>query len=205
MLRTIRATIMLCVLLCCANCATIRVTDPPRTATEQYLLTQATVHSIEKLSAEALRDRKIYLDSTYLTAATQPSQEHSFLIGELRARLLASGVRLAQYREEAQVIVEVRSEAVGTDRYETLIGLPALYFFSGAVGQSNIPITTPELALYKHTRQRGFSSVAFVAYWRDTGELIAASGPFVGHTNREDFWFFGFGPRTVGNIPPAQR
>jgi len=205
MLRTIRATIMLCVLFCCANCATIRVTDPPRTATEQYLLTQATVHSIEKLSAEALRDRKIYLDSTYLTAATQPSQEHSFLIGELRARLLASGVRLAQYREEAQVIVEVRSEAVGTDRYETLIGLPALYFFSGAVGQSNIPITTPELALYKHTRQRGFSSVAFVAYWRDTGELIAASGPFVGHTNREDFWFFGFGPRTVGSIPPAQR
>jgi hypothetical protein len=203
--NTIRATLLLCVLLSCADCATVRVTDPPRTATEQFLLNQSTVHAIEKLSAEALRDRRVYLDPTYLTAATQPSQEHSFMIGELRARLLASGVRLANYREEAQVIVEVRSEAVGTDRYETLIGLPALYFFSGAVGQSNIPITTPELALYKHTRQRGFSSVAFVAYWRDTGELIAASGPFVGDTNREDFWFFGFGPRTVGSIPPAQR
>ena len=35
-----------------ANCAAIRVTDPPRTATEQYLLTQATVHAIEKLSAD---------------------------------------------------------------------------------------------------------------------------------------------------------
>jgi hypothetical protein len=205
MLKLLRATLLLCVLICCANCATIRVTDPPRTATEQYLLTQATVHAIEKLSAEALRDRKIYLDSTYLTAATQPSQEHSFLIGELRARLLASGVRLAQYREEAQVIVEVRSEAVGTDRYETLFGIPSIYFFGNTIGDTSVPISTPELAVYKHTRQAGYASVAFVAYWRDTGELIAASGPFVGKTHREDFWFFGFGPRTVGTIPPAQR
>ena len=113
-------------------------------------------------------------------------------------------MRLAQYREEAQIIVEVRSQAVGTDRYETLFGVPSLYFFGNVTGDTSVPISTPEVAIYKHTEQRGYASVAFVAYWRDTGELIAASGPFVGKTNRNDYWFFGFGPRTSGDIPPAR-
>ena len=64
---------------------------------------------------------------------------------------------------------------------------------------------TPELAIVKTTRQRGYAAVAFVAYWNDTGELVANSGPFIGRTEREDFWFFGLGPRTVGTIPPAEQ
>jgi len=46
--------------------------------------------------------------------------------------------------------------------------------------------------------------VAYIAYWADSGEVVAASGPFVGRTIRDDYWFFGYGPRTIGNIPPAQ-
>ena len=44
-----------------------------------------------------------------------------------------------------------------------------------------------------------------MAYVAKTGELIAASGPFVGRTQREDFWIFGTGPRTLGDIPPVER
>ena len=40
------------------GCATIRVTDPPRSATEQFLLSEATRKAVEQLSAEALRDRQ---------------------------------------------------------------------------------------------------------------------------------------------------
>ena len=49
----------LCVLLASINlgCATVRVTDPARTATEQFLMTEASVRAIEQLSANALRDR----------------------------------------------------------------------------------------------------------------------------------------------------
>ena len=38
-----------------------------------------------------------------------------------------------------------------------------------------------------------------------SGELVDSSGPFVGRTLREDWWILGFGPRTIGDIPPAQR
>ena len=188
------------------GCATIRVTDPPRTATEQFLLSEAATKAIEQLSSTSLRDRRVFVDSTYLTGVTVPTAEYAFLLGELRSRLLAAGVRLVIAREQAEIILEVRSGGLGIDRTEFLIGLPASYFnLAGGSDVGQVPLATPELAIVKSTKQRGFASVAFVAFWNDTGELIAASGPFIGRTFRDDFWFFGIGPRTVGDIPPARR
>jgi hypothetical protein len=65
-------------------------------------------------------------------------------------------------------------------------------------------VATPELAIVKTTRQKGYASIAYIAYWADTGEVIASSGPFVGRTYREDLWIFGAGPRTTGNIAPTK-
>jgi hypothetical protein len=186
------------------GCATIRVTDPTRTATEQFLMSVATEKAIAQLSLTALRDRAVYVDPSYLTEVKQPSAEHTFLLGELRARLLAAGVRLADRRQDAEVILEVRSGAVGVDRIEFLLGIPAIYQAGSETVTGGIPVAIPELAIVKRTTQRGYSSVAYVAYWRDTGEWIVSSGPFVGRTIREDYWFFGVGPRTTGNIPTTE-
>ena len=203
-----------CLLICCLSpltgCATIRVTDPPRTADEQFLVTTAASKAVAKLSMTALRDRKVWVDSAYFNAPEQP-----FVVGELRSRLLLGGVRLVPERKDAQIILEVRSGGVGINRKEFLLGLSSLPLLglSGLGGSNNssvagsaassLPLTTPELAIFKHTEQRGFATIAFVAYWIDTGEVVTSSGPFVGQTNRNDTWFFGFGPETNGNIPPT--
>jgi hypothetical protein len=188
------------------GCATIRTTDPPRTATELFLLSGAASEAIDQLSADALRDRLVYVETQYLSDARQTATELSFLVGELRAKLFQSGVRIVEKRDQAEIVLEVRSGGVGVDRLEFLLGIPASYF-SGltGVGTNGIPLATPELALLKTTRQNGFASVAYVAYVAKTGELVAASGPFVGRTKREDFWLFGTGPRTLGDIPPVER
>jgi len=184
------------------GCASIRTTDPPRTATEQFLLSGAASRAVDQLSAESLRDRKVFIDATFLGSA-QTSTEYAFLIAEIRSKLLLAGTRLVDKRELGQIILELRSGGLGIDRLEFLLGIPSLYLPSAA--QSTVPVGTPELAIIKSTKQRGFASVAYVAYWSDTGEVVAHSGPFVGRTIREDWWFFGTGPRTVGNIPPAER
>ncbi len=184
------------------GCATIRTTDPPRTATEQFLLSGAASRAIDQLSSESLRDRRVFIDTTYLGSA-QTANEYAFLVGELRAKLLLSGIRLVPKREEAQVLLELRSGGLGIDRLEYLLGIPALYLPQS--GTTSVPVATPELAIVKSTKQRGFASVAYVAYWADTGEVVAHSGPFIGRTVREDWWIFGTGPRTVGNIPPAEK
>jgi hypothetical protein len=187
------------------GCATIRVTDPPRTATEQYLIRQAAMQSIAQLSLDSLRDRSVYLETTYLSAVENPSTDVSFLLGELRAKILTVGARLSDKREDAQIVMEVRSPGLGIDRVEFLLGIPALYLSGAANSTGNVPVAIPELAILKSTKQYGYASVAFVAYWKDTGEMVYQSGPFVGRTNREDWWFFGLGPKTTGNIPTTEK
>lgn len=199
--------VLLIALLFTSGCATIRVTDPPRTATEQFLLSEAARLAIDQvsaqgLSAESLRDRRVFVDSTYFT---QTAGEHAFLLGELRAKLFMSGVRLTDKREEAEIVVEVRSGGVGIDRLDFLLGIPAMYAPWISDETDDVPAAIPELAILKNTRQRGYASVAFVAYWASTGEVFASSGPLVGRTMREDWWFLGSGPNTVGNIPPTEK
>ncbi len=184
-----------------AGCATIRVTDPPRTATEQFLMSEAIGKAVARLSVTGLRDRSVFVDSAYLYFEW-PSQEQLFMLGELRARLLASGVRLVGDRKGAEIVLEVRSGGVGIDRLDYLLGIPAIYMPGAISGVA--PIATPELAIIKNTRQFGFASIAVVAMWSDTGEWLVSSGPFVGRTFRSDWWFFGYGPRTLGNIPTTE-
>ena len=190
------------------GCATIRTTDPQHTATEQFLLTGAAQAAVDQMSADTLRDRIVYVDTTYLTTAWQTAPELSYLIGQFRAKLLEGGARLADKREAAQIVIEMRSGGVGIDRLEFLLGIPSfgLSAIAGAAAAANgSQVITPELAILKSTRQYSFATVAFVAYWADTGELLTSSGPFVGKRYREDWWIFGTGPRTVGDIPPTER
>ncbi|MAE67557.1 MAG: hypothetical protein CMJ18_25145 [Phycisphaeraceae bacterium] len=180
-------------------CTTIRVTDPPRTATEQFLLSEAAARSIEQLEFEPLRGHRVFVDDRNFAA-----EARQFVIGQVRGKLLTNGVPLVEKREEAEIVMEIRSRGVGIDRYGTLIGLPPIPIRPAAEGVSVDAALTVELAFYKNTKQLGFASIAYVAYWRDTGEVVVASGPFVGKTRRDDTWFFGFGPSTVGNVPTVK-
>src|SRR5918998_567378 len=121
-------------LLTSGGCATIRVTDPPRTATEQFLLTESARKAVSELSLEGLRDQLVWMETLYLSGLSQPSLEHTFLLGELRSRLLREGIRLAPKREGATVILEVRSGGVGIDRLEYLLGIPSFITPSGSGG-----------------------------------------------------------------------
>ena len=202
------------------GCATIRVTDPARTATEQFLMSQAVSRALQQLNVDALRDRKVWVETGYFTGAEKvnvngeerqrlfTTPEQAFATGELRERLLIAGARVVADRKDADVVLEVRSGGIGVDRLDNLIGVPAIVLGNAlggsTVGSSGVPVSTPEIALYKNTRQRGFASISFVAYRADTGEYLTSSGPYIGRTLRDDFWLFGAGPRTVGNIPPTE-
>lgn len=187
--------------LIASGCASVRVTDPPRTATEQFLLSVAASGAVDQLTFENLRGRSAYVDTAYFAAA-----EQAFVLGRMRAQLLMAGVHITPQYDEADVIIEVRSGGVGIDRYDYLLGLPAMSFTGGPqTGPGQVPFATPELAIIKNQQQKGVADVAYVAYWRETGEVVASSGPFVGRSFRDDWWFLGLGPRSVGDIPPVER
>jgi hypothetical protein len=211
-----RFALSLVALLLFGGCATIRVTDPPRTATEQFLLSGSIQDAIGQLSMDGLRDQMVFVDATYLTGdptqsqtasvvqRDRPAQDFLFLVGELRSRLLREGARLTDKRDDATVICEVRSGGVGIDRYEFLLGLPSTAL-TNVSGTGGLPIAIPELSILKSTRQLAFSTVSIVAFRTKSGELVSQSGPFVGKRLRADYWIFGTGPNTVGDIAPAEK
>jgi hypothetical protein len=188
------------------GCSTLRVTDPPRTADEQFLQSLATSRAIEQLSFAPLRDKRVFVDVQYVYDSLFPTAEQIFLVGELRNRLLIEGAAVSEEREGAEVILEVRSGAVGINRDEFLLGFPGVAIPVGSVdaGTTEVPVIIPELSIVKRRTQRGYASVSITAYFSDTGELVASSGPSVERTERVDYWFFGLGPRTTGDIPPAE-
>jgi hypothetical protein len=187
------------------GCSTVRVTSPSATATQQYLTSEAVSKAISKLSFDLLRGRKVFIDNSYLSDA-----EKEFATAEFRAAVLQAGAFVKADRNEAEMIIEMRSNGIGIDHYQSLVGLPAIYgpptgsdvSGAGAIAQT---VVTPEIAITKNIRQVGYASISYVAYWSDTGEIVAQSGPYVGKTLREDWWFLGFGPQTVGNVPVVDR
>lgn len=204
-MRTGLATILL--LLSAAlgsGCSTVRITDPSRTATEQFLLSGAAAEAVNQLSFETLRGRSVFVDDRYFGAS-----EKEFVVGLMRARMLVHGVRVAEVRETADVVLEVRSGGVGIDRYGFLVGLPASVMpaslWTGNEDGDSYPIATPELSFLKNVDQRALAGVAYVAYWRESGEVVASSGPFIGRSFRDDWWYFGVGPNSSGDIPPVRR
>ena len=200
----------------------MRVTDPPQTADEQFLMTESARKAVAQLSLDPLRGRRVWVVSEYAFSTTQPFEQsfltnevrsprfqEAYLVAELRARLLQSGARLVEARELSEVILEVRTGALSNNRMDFLLGIPAVYLPSSvtsALGSSitSAIISTPDAVLYRSINQQGFGSVAVVAYWRSTGDLLAISGPFVGHTFRNDYFIFGYHLQPLGNIPPTQ-
>lgn len=195
-----------CICVVTAGCATVRVTDPPRTADEQFLQSVAISRAVADLSFVALRDKRVFVDTQYIYSEFFPNAEQIFLVGELRNRLLIEGAALTDERERAEVIIEVRSGAIGVNRSDFLLGFPGVNVPVGTVDAGNIdvPVIVPELAIVKRRTQRGYASVSITAFFADTGELVASSGPSIARTQRVDYWFFGLGPRTTGDIPPAE-
>ena len=143
----------------------------------------------------------MYIDDRFFGAP-----EKAFVLGELRSRLLLAGVQVSQNEQTAEIILEVRSAGIGVDRYDSILGIPSLGAPTTTTGGDVIPvagIVTPELAIVKEIKQISFASVAYVAYWADTGEVVASSGPSIGRAWRDDWWLFGFGPRTIGTVSPV--
>jgi hypothetical protein len=198
------------IVMAVSGCGSVRVTDPPQTATLQFLQTVAAQEAIRGIAAQGLEGHRVYVRHEDLhqyqwkggkLTEHAPSPEQKFMVAELRARLMESGVRLAHAPEEAQIVLDVWSGGLGEDRYDTLMGIPATTI-TGATERLDVPLPrTPELVLYKNRRALGLGEVAFIAYWTDTGEVVAYAHPGLGIGRREDIRYFIAFDKKVGNIP----
>ena len=175
----------------CLGCGTTRWSDSKRTATEQLLMSDAIERAVSKMDISPLCDRKVFLDTAYMTDI----EDKDYLVSSLRQHMLGSGCFLMDQRDAADLVVEIRVGALGNDRSSLIIGIPATDISAGSKSAS-----LPEIALAKRTDQRAVAKVAVFAYERVTGRPFWQSGLENVASNARDKWLVGAGPFQEGDV-----
>ena len=177
-----------------AGCGTRRITYTPRTASEQLLVAAAVDQAASQLDFTPLEERKVFVDDKLLDRV-----DKTFVVATIRSRALQAGAMVMNTADEADYVLEVRSGAVGVDRSEYILGIPA-----SAVPTSVGSVAAPEVALYKSVTQAGATRLSFVVYRRDDRRFFYTSGPAFGFSNQKSWWLFGGGPVVREDIKPPQ-
>jgi hypothetical protein len=150
---------------------TTRRSEPPRTATEQLLLSRAVDHAVLELLFTVPQGTKVWVD-----ASNFRGYDSEYAVSAIKEHLLRQGAFLVIDRAAADRIVEIRSGALSIDSRETFLGIPSFTIPIPLAG----PFVTPELALYRQDRWQGIAKFAFVSYDAHNGDLKTFSGPVYG-------------------------
>ena len=179
--RTLGAVSAAVIFAILSGCTTVRDTLPPRSATEQLLISNAADRAATQLTVGLKPETKVFLDSSGFEG-----YDSKYAVGAITEQVLLRGGRLVPDRKRADVVVAIRAGALSVDENDTLVGIPSM----------NVPVplagtlTTPELALFAKHQYRGVAKFAATAYDADTGKLIAASGLSYGFSHRTHWVVF---------------
>ena len=187
----LKTLVPLMLLLAATGCGVTRTSDSKRTATEQLLVSSAIERAVTQIDCGPLSGRSVFLDAAIMDDAN----DEKYLVSTLRHQFLASGCFLAEKRETADVIVEVRAGAIGTDRCDLIMGMPGTN-----VTVQGHNVTTPDVAIAKRSEQRGVAKISLHAYERESGRPVWQSGMEMMASHARDRWLFGAGPFQDGEL-----
>ena len=156
-----------------SGCTTGRQTDPPRTATEQLLISTAADRAAASIALDLGPERKCFLDATNFEGL-----DGKYAIAAIRSSLLKKGTRFVGDKKDADTIVEIRSGALSIDKHDTLVGIPSVDIPIPLAGDFG----TPEIAFYKSEAQEGVAKFAATAYDAKDGRFLGESTPPLGRS-----------------------
>ncbi|QDU93552.1 DUF6655 family protein [Lignipirellula cremea] len=179
-------------------------TTNSRKATQQLILSSAVDRSVSRLDFSPMRNKKVYLDASYVQQIKGDNFVNSeYIISSIRQQVLASGCLLQESRNDADIIIEARVGALGADDHDLTFGVPASSGLSTAAsmlpGAPAIP-AIPEISVGKRYDQMGAAKIAAFAYDRTTRKPVWQSGVVSTQSTARDFWVMGAGPFHNGSI-----
>lgn len=173
-----------------AGCTSTKSSNTARTAVEQLLISTSVDETLDGVDFSPFADTDVYVDEKYMD-----SVDKNYVIASVRHRLMQQGARLAAKPEEAQVIVELRSGAIGTDSSESYLGMPEI----------SLPgmLTLPEVRFITRSRQTGTAKIGLVAYNAKTGEILGSGGTSLARSDDNNWYVLGIGPYQNGTLKQA--
>ena len=165
-----------------AACSSAKESSPPRTASEQLMLSTAAERAADRVAARVAVDMpkgsKLFIDATNFEGT-----DGKYAIAAIRDRLLRVGGRLAKDRDSADLVVEIRAGALSMNDEQTLVGIPRFDVPVPLAG----PVTFPEIALFKKRQRTGIAKFGATGYGAEDGAYVASSDLQYG-LSRETEW-----------------
>lgn len=179
-------------------------TTKSRNATEQILVSDAVDRAIQDIDFRSLSGRTVYFDTTYIgTIKGIGFVNADYIVSGLRQQLMAARCLLQESPDDAEIIIEARVGALGTNNHAMTIGIPQSNTLSTAASilPNAPPIPTiPEIALARSDMEDGAAKIGVFAYYRETKMPVWQSGTMLARSSARDTWIMGAGPFQRGTI-----
>ena len=172
-----------------AGCATMKRSDTARTGVEQLLISSAADKALDKIDFQPISQAKVYLETKYLDCV-----DKNYIIVSLHQRLLCHRCTLVDKAEDAQVIVEVASGGVGTDRNELFVGTSEIPLPPPS------PVSIPRLALMERQRAIGTAKLSLLAYDAQTKAPVINNGYALARADHKTLNLLGLGGINSGSV-----
>lgn len=166
-------TALVLMLFFLTGCATRTVSNTPRTAIEQMLLSAAVDSALEKFELPQVNGKKVYIDLTNVAGTGT-----EYMKVAVRARFAQMGALLTVTPDEAEFIAEVASGCLGTEYKSFIIGIPSI-----PVPGSPAPL--PELSLFRKVEQTGI--MKFLIFVHANGRFVALDQYYARADREESF------------------
>ncbi len=171
------------------GCATTRYSDTSRTGMEQLLISNAVDQALDRVEFPQLAGQSVWIDDKYIECT-----DKAYVVGCVRHRVLAAGAKLADKADNADIVLEVRSGGVGTDKVEAFFGVPPI-----AV-PGPMPINLPEIRLLGRQTQTGTAKLGIVAYHAKARRAIGDGGMALAKAHDHGWMILGMGPYFSGEV-----
>jgi hypothetical protein len=156
-----------------AGCASRVLTNTPRSAVEQLLLTRAVDKALDRFELSELDGAKVFPEFANLKAYDQ-----EYIKVATRARLAGLGATLVEDASGADYVVEVASGGLGIEYKSGTVGLPPLPV-------PNSPLATPAANAYRTTEQTAIVKLLIFVHAR--GKLVACNQYYAKADRDESF------------------
>ena len=183
----------LCILTALVGCGTMRETLPARSAMEQLLVSTAADRAIEKMPADGIEGKRVFVDASNLECYDKP-----YVVQRIRQTVLDNDGRLAENRQDAQVVLEVASGGLSINRRDYLLGLPSIPLPIPFAGET---LKLPELPIFKVIFYRGKAKLLFNAIDPTTNSQLYELPVCYGKSLDSFWWILLFGPFERSDLP----
>lgn len=198
--RTWRSGLIAALVLFAGGCGT----TTKRLATEQLLMSNAVDEAIDRIDFSSLQNQTVYLDTSFLKPVEGIGFVNSdYIISSLRQKLTTAECRVQEDKENADIIVEPRVGALGTNGHEVTYGIPQTSAISTATAVlTHTPVLPPipEISFGRSDANSAVAKIIVYAFERESKRPVWQSGIAKAESNSNNTWILGAGPIQRGSI-----